>query len=131
LTPYVGDRPPLSPTVGRAIHPPIRYDRAPCPDAHGAQLIDFERRKIALRAALPSPPRGGVQARSQAPTFIIMPTSYAIEPDPNGGFLVRAIGLDDGSAHIALGFSTRAKAQDWIKGRLRLADLVPSPSKDS
>jgi hypothetical protein len=59
-----------------------------------------------------------------------MAISYAIEQNPNGGFLVRAIGLDDGSAHIAVGFSTRAKAQDWINDRLRFADRDPSP-KDS
>jgi hypothetical protein len=60
-----------------------------------------------------------------------MAISYVIEPDPKGGFLVRAVGLDDGSAQIAVGFSTSAKAQDWVNDRLRFADRDPSPSKDS
>jgi hypothetical protein len=60
-----------------------------------------------------------------------IPTSYAIEPGPNGGFLVRTIRLDDGYRQIVIGFSTRIKAQEWINDRMRVADRVPPPLKDS
>jgi hypothetical protein len=63
--------------------------------------------------------------------FIVMITSFLIEPDSKGGFLVRATELDDGFHHIADGFLTRAEAQKWINDRMRVADRVPSPPRDS
>jgi hypothetical protein len=84
---------------------------------------------IPLRADQEHVPR--LPCKALTYVFARMGTSYAIEPDPNGGFLVRTIGSKGGRGQIAVGFSTRAKAQDWINDRLRFADRDPSPSKDS